>query len=179
MVKNPPANAGDLRDAGLIPGGDHGNPLQYCLENSHGHRSLVGYSPWGHKESDMTEAIYHAQQNAGDVLEELRDVQEDAELPRSQEDTVSLRMGWPTLYWVQLSNQFPSTHANPCDETMFRERSHAQEFLSGPKLEEVLGVSTKQEQLRMPRGRQRKYFPHPGRTWQSRGLSWASPRALQ
>ena len=40
MVKNPPANAGDLRDTGLIPGsgrspgGGHGNPLQYsCLEN--------------------------------------------------------------------------------------------------------------------------------------------------
>ena len=39
MVKNPPANAGDVRDAGLIPGtgrsagGRHGNPLQYsCLE---------------------------------------------------------------------------------------------------------------------------------------------------
>ena len=35
MVKNPPANAGDIRDAGLIPGsgrspgGGHGNPLQY------------------------------------------------------------------------------------------------------------------------------------------------------
>ena len=40
-VKNLPANAGDIRDADLIPvlgrspGGDHGNPLQYsCLENS-------------------------------------------------------------------------------------------------------------------------------------------------
>ena len=40
MVKNPPANAGDIRDAGLVtgsvrsPGGRHGNPLQYsCLEN--------------------------------------------------------------------------------------------------------------------------------------------------
>ena len=40
MVKNPPANAGDLRDIGSIPGsgrspgGGHGNPLQYsCLEN--------------------------------------------------------------------------------------------------------------------------------------------------
>ena len=41
VVKNSPANAGDLRDRGLIPesekcpGGGHGNPLQYsCLENS-------------------------------------------------------------------------------------------------------------------------------------------------
>ena len=40
MVKNPPANAGDIRDIGLIPGsersagGGHDNPLQYsCLEN--------------------------------------------------------------------------------------------------------------------------------------------------
>ena len=40
VVKNPPVNAGDARDMGLIPGsgrspgGGHGNPLQYsCLEN--------------------------------------------------------------------------------------------------------------------------------------------------
>ena len=40
VVKNPPANAGDIRDMGLIPGsrrspgGGHGIPLQYsCLEN--------------------------------------------------------------------------------------------------------------------------------------------------
>ena len=40
VVKNLPANAGDLRDSGLIPGSGrspgegHGNPLQYsCLEN--------------------------------------------------------------------------------------------------------------------------------------------------
>ena len=40
----------------------HGNPLQYsCLENPHGQRSPVGYSPWGHKESDMTERLSTAQ----------------------------------------------------------------------------------------------------------------------
>ena len=40
VVKNPPANEGNMRDAGLIsglgrsPAGGHGNPLQYsCLEN--------------------------------------------------------------------------------------------------------------------------------------------------
>ena len=40
VVKNPPANAGDMKDIGSIPrserspGGGHGNPLQYsCLEN--------------------------------------------------------------------------------------------------------------------------------------------------
>ena len=36
--------------------GGHGNLLQYsCLENSHGQRNLAGYSPWGCKQSDMTE----------------------------------------------------------------------------------------------------------------------------
>jgi hypothetical protein len=61
-AKNLPANAGDVRGLGLIPGlgrspgGGHGNPLQNsCLENPRGQRSLVGYSPWGHRELDVTE----------------------------------------------------------------------------------------------------------------------------
>ena len=40
MVKNPPANSGEVRDLGSIPGserspgGGHGNSLQHsCLEN--------------------------------------------------------------------------------------------------------------------------------------------------
>ena len=38
---------------GRSPGGRHGNPLQYsCLENPHGQRSLVVYSPCGCKEPD-------------------------------------------------------------------------------------------------------------------------------
>ena len=56
--KESTCNAGDL---GLIPGSGRspgegkGNPLQYsCLENPLGQRSLAGYSPWGHKESDTT-----------------------------------------------------------------------------------------------------------------------------
>ena len=43
MVKNLPANAGDARDSGSIPGVGNGNPLQYsCLKKSHGQRSLEG-----------------------------------------------------------------------------------------------------------------------------------------
>ena len=59
--------ASNMRDLGLIPrsgrspGGGHGNPLQYsCLENPHGQRSLAGYSPWGHKESDTAEWLSEA-----------------------------------------------------------------------------------------------------------------------
>ena len=54
--KESACNSGDLGSIlglGTSAGGGHGNPLQYyCLENPHGQRSLVGYSPQGHKESD-------------------------------------------------------------------------------------------------------------------------------
>ena len=57
--KESACNAGDLSSisgSGRSLGGRHGNPLQYsCLANSHGQRSLEGYSPWGRKELDMTE----------------------------------------------------------------------------------------------------------------------------
>ena len=60
MVMNPPASAGDIRDVGSIPGlgrfpgGGLGNPLQnFCLENLRDPGGL--YSPWGRKESVMTE----------------------------------------------------------------------------------------------------------------------------
>ena len=63
LVKNLLAKAEDVKDLRSIPGlgrsseGWHWNPLQYsCLKNPHGQRSLAGYSPWGHKESDITEA---------------------------------------------------------------------------------------------------------------------------
>ena len=51
-----PEDLGSIPGLGRSPGGGHGNPLQCsCLENPHGQRSLVGYSPQGHKESDVTE----------------------------------------------------------------------------------------------------------------------------
>ena len=57
--KESACNVGDLGSIsgiGRSPGGRHGNPLQCsCLENPHGERSLVGYSPWAHRVSDMTE----------------------------------------------------------------------------------------------------------------------------
>ena len=65
MVKKPPASAGNRRGLGSIPGSGSlqegmGNPLQYsCLENPHGQRSLVGYSPEGGRESDTTEVSEH------------------------------------------------------------------------------------------------------------------------
>ena len=57
-----PANAGDrgsIPGSGRSPGGGHSNPLQYsCLENPHRQKSLLGYSPYGRKESIKYECIF-------------------------------------------------------------------------------------------------------------------------
>ena len=51
---------GSVPRSGRSPGGGHGTPLQYSrLENPHGQRSVVGYRPWGHKESDTAEVTSH------------------------------------------------------------------------------------------------------------------------
>ena len=65
MVKNLTASAGDVRDAGSIPGMGRSlwrrkwqpTPV-FLLGESHGWRSLVGYSPRGRKESDTTERLH-------------------------------------------------------------------------------------------------------------------------
>ena len=64
VVKDAPANAGDIRDTGSIPGlgkipwRRKWQPTQVFLHGeSHGQRSLVGYSPQGHE--DTTEVTEH------------------------------------------------------------------------------------------------------------------------
>ena len=72
MVKNSPANAGGAGGAGWIPGSGiqrirAWQPTSSTLAwrtpwteepgEPHGRRSLAGYSPWGHNESDMTELL--------------------------------------------------------------------------------------------------------------------------
>ena len=52
---------GLISGLGRSLGGGHGNPLLYsCLENPQRQWSLVGYSPWGCKESGSTEATEHS-----------------------------------------------------------------------------------------------------------------------
>ena len=62
-IKNPPANAGDAGNASWIPGSErspgegnttHSSILAWRIC---GQRSLVGYSLWDHKESDITEGL--------------------------------------------------------------------------------------------------------------------------
>ena len=64
MVKNPPADVGDVRDIEFnpwvrkIPWREARQPTPVFLPGeSHGQRSLAGYSPWGLQELEMTEAI--------------------------------------------------------------------------------------------------------------------------
>ena len=63
VVKNPPARTGDTKDTDSIPQrgrslGRKWQPTPVFLPGiSHGQRSLAGYSPWGCKESDMTEHL--------------------------------------------------------------------------------------------------------------------------
>ena len=63
MVKNPPAYAGDGKRTGFhpwvgkIPWRRAWQPTPVFLTGeSHGQRSLAGYSPQGRRESDTTEA---------------------------------------------------------------------------------------------------------------------------
>ena len=64
-VKNPPANAGDMRQGfdpwiGKIPWKRAQQPTPGFLPGEpHGQRSLVGYSPWGCKELDTTKIMQH------------------------------------------------------------------------------------------------------------------------
>ena len=62
VVKNPPANAGDLKDAGSIPesgrspGEGHGNPLQYSFLENPMERGTWQATIHGVVQSDTTEA---------------------------------------------------------------------------------------------------------------------------
>ena len=64
VVKNPPANVGDIKRFGPDPWARKipwrrawQSTSAFLPRESHGQRSLVGYSPWGHKELAMTKAI--------------------------------------------------------------------------------------------------------------------------
>ena len=79
FVKNPPAQCGYTRDMASTPGWERSLEEEMATHSSgfvcgfvlprqpHGQRSLAGYSPWGHKESDMTE-------HAGMLLYCLHDI---------------------------------------------------------------------------------------------------------
>ena len=87
--KESACSAGDARDSGSIPGSGRFSwrrkwqltPV-FLPEKFHGQRSLVGYSPWGHKESDMPEHTQHNNLKIYFNLQEMR--QRDVCIRRSR-----------------------------------------------------------------------------------------------
>ena len=72
-VKNLPAMQetwGSIPGSGSSPGEGNGNPLQ-CSGEFHGQRSLVSYSPWGHKELNMTEYLTLSLSQSSEGIQEL------------------------------------------------------------------------------------------------------------
>ena len=75
--KESTCNAGDTEDVGLIPGSE--DPLEKGMATHssilpgefHGQRSLVGYSPQGHKESDTTDRLTYTHMHMHAHTQEL------------------------------------------------------------------------------------------------------------
>ena len=78
MVKNPPANAGDLgliSGLGRFPGEGTGNPLQYfCLGNPMDRGACKATVQWGLKKSDTTERIHTHTHTHTYLLERKKDL---------------------------------------------------------------------------------------------------------
>ena len=62
MVKNLLA----MQEMGSIPGSEVPTPV-FLLGESHGQRSLAGYSPGGYKELDMIEQLTLSQREMADI----------------------------------------------------------------------------------------------------------------
>ena len=60
MIKNLPAMQDSIPGSGRSPGEENGNSLTpvFLPEKFHGQRNLMGYNPWGCKESDTIELIF-------------------------------------------------------------------------------------------------------------------------
>ena len=75
QVKTPPSNAGDTGNSfqpwvRKTPWRRKWQPAPVFLpEQPHGQQTLVGYSPWGHKELDMTKVTEHTKEKATCLLE--------------------------------------------------------------------------------------------------------------
>ena len=100
MVKNPPANAGDIRDTGLIPGSGrspgrgHSNPLQYsCLEKSMNKGTWVT-TQGVTKELDMTEGTKHMSFSSASVSKTQGNLKVcPSLLPGMHKGTRSIKLG--------------------------------------------------------------------------------------
>ena len=97
-------NAGDT---GLIPW----YPLEkevvtdsrFLLGEFHGQRSLAGYGPWGHKESDTTKVTEHTQVDERNKWNIMVSISENSQKSGAF---------WPLIFWKV--ETLPSPHPQPC-----------------------------------------------------------------
>ena len=117
VMKNSPANTGDARDAGAIPGGAGGwgkIPLsrkwqsapEFLPGHFHAQRSLVGYSSWGRKDlhAQLSNPAIYTQREEEKVLRKERWLDMEYALKFSSFMLVS-RMRYPltgVVVWIQV-----------------------------------------------------------------------------
>ena len=85
VVKNPPCHCRRHRFhpwVGRFPWGSKRQPAPVFLPGKfHGHKSLVGYSPWGHKESEMTKHYQHVQIKSAGIFTNITSTRLDSHYP--------------------------------------------------------------------------------------------------
>ena len=102
-VKNLPANAGDTGDLGSIPGsgrslrGGNGTHSSILASKIPWMEDLEDYSPWGHKESDMTEHTHTLSGGDGIPAELFKILKDDAVKVLSS----ICQQIWKTQQWPQ------------------------------------------------------------------------------
>ena len=101
VVKNLPAHAGDIRDVASNPRRRKWQPTPVFLPGeSHGQRSLAGYSPYHHKELDTTEWLHrHTQPNIRPIF----NAQGDVALYHCTKHTKNLdifSLHWPFFFFL-------------------------------------------------------------------------------
>ena len=69
---------------------------------SYGRRSLIGYSPWGRKESDMTEQLHFT--SLGHIFES----------PLRRQASLSITNSWSSLRLTSIESVMPSSHLILC-----------------------------------------------------------------
>ena len=99
---------GSIPGSGRSPGEGNGNTPVFLPGESHVQRSLVGYSPWGHKDLDTTERLHlqhilSAQQMLLDLLNEyIQDFPAGSEKLTDEQSLKTKHFILPQFIWYLL-----------------------------------------------------------------------------
>ena len=97
MVKNPPANAGDIRDTGSIPGSGRSPGGGHATHSSIlAWRIPMDRGAWGYKESDMTEWLSIQQSTTQDTFHHNSDTKGQEFMRKLEAEHVSFPLRTPS-----------------------------------------------------------------------------------